>query len=81
MDDFNLRSIGSRWRQVNSSRNYSGLILPLTHKYKKFEINAFSFVVSLVILNLKSKAGTWNPKTFRFGTFEYLQILNCCFCY
>ena len=43
VDDFNLRSIGSRWRQVNFGRNYSGLVLPLTHKYKKFEIKRLLF--------------------------------------
>ena len=32
-----------------------------------------------MILNLKFKVETSNPKTFQSGTFEYLPILNCYF--
>ena len=38
-----------------------------------------SFLVFSMILNLKFKVETLNPKTFQSGTFDYLPILNCYF--
>ena len=65
-DDFNLRSIGSWWRQVNSSQKYSGLVLPLTNKYMRFEIKRLLF--RSVSDDFKSEILSWNVESENFST-------------
>ena len=49
---------------MNPERFSTGLVLPFTQKWTNPTQNLPSLVVSPEILNLESKVGTLNPKTF-----------------